>query len=74
VASGSGAFGGDLVRGWTAVGAPALSYRSLGEVERICSFSPFSLLTAQVSPQRRAETVERFQSDREDMARGCAAL
>jgi len=74
VASGSRGFGGDLVRGWTAVGAPARSCRSLGEVERICYFSSFSLLTAQVSLERRAETVERFQSAREDMARGCAAL
>jgi hypothetical protein len=62
------------VRGWTALSAPARSWRSLDEVERTSSFLLCFLLTAQVPPQRRAETVERFQHAREDLVRGCAAL
>jgi hypothetical protein len=74
VASGSSPLVVVLVRGWAALGAPARSRRSLGEVERTCSFSPFFILTDQVSLERRAKSGERFQTAREDLTRGWAAL
>jgi hypothetical protein len=65
---------GELV-GRTPVGLAAMpdmirSWRSLDEVERTSSFSPFFLLTAQVSPQRRAESGERFQTARGGLGEG----
>jgi hypothetical protein len=51
-------------RGCTAFEASARSWRSLDEEERTSSFLPFFLLTAQVSPQQRAESGERSRSSR----------
>jgi hypothetical protein len=46
VASGSSPLVVVLARDWTALGAPARSWRLLGEVERTACYSSFFLLTA----------------------------
>jgi hypothetical protein len=50
------------------------TWRSLGEMERTCSFSTFFIITVQVSLDRSTKSEERFQTDREDLTRGWAAL